>query len=129
MDMAKLVNASNPLVYGAWGEKAFENYFQSIGNDYQRKTTFASDFCIAEWYGVDSIKDTFNRAFEHWKSNIEFLTELAMVVNIWSWFWYDKEGETSEIGALYSKCYYQIYDYACENLSSEDAKYFFNTID
>ena len=42
MDMAKLVNASNPLVYGAWGEKAFENYFQSIGNDYQRKTTFAS---------------------------------------------------------------------------------------
>lgn len=64
MDMAKLVNASNPLVYGAWGEKAFENYFQSIGNDYQRKTTFASDFCIAEWYGVDSIKDTFNRAFE-----------------------------------------------------------------
>ena len=100
-----------------------------LENGYEFVSTFPMDFSIADKFGVDAIKDTFNRAFEDWKHNIEFLTELAMVVNIWSWFWYDKEGETSEIGALYSKYYYQIYDYACENLSGEDAKYFFNTID
>lgn len=57
--------------------------FEMIG--YEPKTTFWSDFSIAECYGVDSVKDTYNRAKEEWKDNIEYMTELALVVNHKSW--------------------------------------------
>lgn len=37
--------------------------------DYQFKTTFWTDFSIADIFGVSAIKDTFNRAFEEWRDN------------------------------------------------------------
>ena len=60
---------------------------------YQEKTTFWLDFSIAEVYGEAGIKDTYNRAKEDWKDNIEYMTELAMVLNHKSWFWNAKESD------------------------------------
>lgn len=39
-------NIHNPFVYGMWCEKNFED---NLRDDYERKTTFTSDFSIAEW--------------------------------------------------------------------------------
>lgn len=50
-------------------------------NDYQTFTTFYSDFTIADYYGVDAVKDTFKRSFDSWKSNYRYMTELAIVLN------------------------------------------------
>lgn len=59
--------------------------FVQIG--YEEKTTFWRDFSIAELYGKNGIKDTYERAKQDWQDDIEFMTELAMVLNHKLWFW------------------------------------------
>lgn len=48
---------------------------------YETFTTFFEDFTIAEYFGVNAIKDTYNRAFNEWKNDYKYLTELVMVLN------------------------------------------------
>ena len=43
---------------------------------YTQITTFYSDFSIADNFGINEVKDTYKRAFESWKSNYKYLTEL-----------------------------------------------------
>ncbi len=38
-------------------------------NGYELTTTFWEDFSIADVFGTKAIRDTFNRAFEEWKTN------------------------------------------------------------
>lgn len=38
-------------------------------NGYELQTTFWKDFSIADKFGLSSIQDTFNRAFEEWKED------------------------------------------------------------
>ena len=45
---------------------------------YKPITTFYTDFSIADKFGVTAIKDTYNLAFEGWKSNVKYITELVM---------------------------------------------------
>ena len=54
-------------------------------NGYEPKTTFWSDFSIADMFGTEGVKDTYNRAKEDWQDSIEYMTELAMVLNHKSW--------------------------------------------
>lgn len=41
----------------------------TLDNGYEMQTTFWQDFTIADAFGIDAIKDTFNRAFKEWKDN------------------------------------------------------------
>lgn len=43
---------------------------------YEQKTTFWMDFSIADKFGIAAIKDTYKRAFNAWKGNHVYLTEL-----------------------------------------------------
>ncbi|ENI9073036.1 hypothetical protein ABZ143_002832 [Listeria monocytogenes] len=54
-------------------------------NGYEPKTTFWTDFSIADMFGFEGVKDTYNRAKESWQDNIEYMTEFAMVLNHKSW--------------------------------------------
>ena len=54
-------------------------------NGYTTITTFWQDFSIADKFGIDAIKDTFNRAFNEWKGNYQYLTELVLVLNWKVW--------------------------------------------
>ena len=56
-------------------------------NGYELQTTFWEDFSIADRFGLSAIKDTFKRAFEGWKDNYKYLTELILVLNhkIWQY--------------------------------------------
>ena len=90
-------------------------------------TTFWSDFRIADAFGVSAIKDTYKRAFEEWKNDYRYLTDLVMVLNHSCWFWYDNENE--ELSQLYSDLYYQTHDYALENLKGEELSYYFRVTD
>lgn len=53
---------------------------------YKPITTFWDDFSIADNFGIDAVCDTYNRAFQEWKTDYKYLTELVMVLNwkIWS---------------------------------------------
>lgn len=89
-------------------------------------TTFWMDFSIADAFGKDAIQDTFNRAFAAWKSDYKYLTELAMTLNHKCCDWYGKNNSYSE---LYSDLYYQVRDYAYDNLTGEELEFYYRVTD
>ena len=98
---------------------------------YKPKTTFWDDFSIADRFGIDAVKDTFKRAFEEWKENVEYLTELVMVLNWKMWQHHDGSSFTkvSVLEELYCDLWQQADEYACENLKGDDLAYFYRTTD
>lgn len=93
---------------------------------YQPKTTFWQDFTIADAFGEDAIKDTYKRAFNEWQNDVEYLTELALVLNwkIWSWH------ETNEAyGRLYDALWHTCDAWCMENLKGDDLAYYLKTTD
>lgn len=52
---------------------------------YQFQTTFWMDFTISDRFGIDAVKDTFNRSFRDWKTDHIYLTELTLVMNWKCW--------------------------------------------
>ena len=68
---------------------------QILENGYELKTTFWNDFTIADAFGVDAIKDTFERAFNEWRNNVVYVTELAMVMSWKSCAYYGKNKKAS----------------------------------
>ncbi len=73
-------------------------------NDYELQTTFWNDFTIADHFGLAAIQDTFNRAFEEWKDNCKYLTELILVLNHKIWQYHETKPQFSE---LYEKLWEQ----------------------
>lgn len=98
--------------------------FEQIG--YEEKTTFWMDFSIADRFGVSAIEDTFKRAFQGWKDNVIFLTELAMVLNHKIWQHYEKN---PTYGQTYDKLWRKVDDWAYENLKDDDLQYYLKTTD
>lgn len=98
---------------------------------YKYFTTFWSDFSIAERFGTGAIEDTAMRAFEEWKSDTKYLTELVMVINHKCWDHYEQKH--TELSRLYGDMYYEYYDKALDYLSAnggqEDVSYFIRTLD
>lgn len=100
-----------------------------FGNGYECKATFWGDFSIADTFGVDAIIDTFNRAFSAWKDNVEYLTELVMVLNAKCWYWYEVDGDSGEYSRTYAELYYQAHYYALDHLDGDDARYYWEITD
>ena len=67
---------------------------------YKPITTFWNDFSVADAFGTSAVVDTFKRAFEEWKGNYKFLTELVMVLNHKIWQWFEKN---STLAAIYNR--------------------------
>lgn len=65
----------------------FKEFMQE--NGYDRITTFWEDFSIADKYGVAGVKDTYRRAFNEWKDDYKFFTELTLVLNHKIWQHYE----------------------------------------
>ena len=94
---------------------------------YTQKTTFWQDFSIADAFGISAIKNTYNRAFKEWKTNITYITEFVMVLNWKCWYWYEKGNET--YSQVYSDLFYKARDWCLDNLKGEDLQYFLRTTD
>ena len=92
-------------------------------NGYELTTTFWQDFSIADRFGVQAIRDTFNRAFEEWKTNYVYLTELVIVLNWKIWVWYQKNGNCEQ-SWLYNELWEKADEYAMENLKGEELDFF-----
>ena len=93
---------------------------------YEPKTTFWTDFSVADKFGVEAIVDTFNRAFDEWHTNHVYLTELVMVLNHKIWQWYEKN---DTIARVYNKLWRKADEWAQENLHSEELNYFYDVTD
>ena len=93
---------------------------------YKPITTFYEDFSIADRFGISAIKDTFKRAFENWKDNYEYLTELVMALNWKIWEHYESN---EKVARVYSDLWEKADGYAMDNLKGEELKYFLSTTD
>ena len=93
---------------------------------YKPLTTFWSDFSTAEQFGIEAVKGTFKRAFEEWKGDYKFLTELVMVLNHKIWQWYEKN---DELARVYNALWEEADNYGCENLKGGELDYFYETLD
>ena len=93
------------------------------------QTTFWTDFAIADAFGLEAVKDTYKRAFEEWKNDLVYLTELVIVLNLRCWFWYENDRE--ELSKLYSDLYYEANEYAWDFVEGDDEKasYYFRMTD
>lgn len=98
----------------------------TLPNGYEMTTTFWEDFSIADMFGVLAIRDTYKRAFNEWKNNYVFLTELVIVLNHKIWQHYETKPHYAEI---YNDLWEKADNYACENLKGEELSFFFHVTD
>ena len=94
---------------------------------YKPKTTYYTDFGIAEWFGADAIRDTYERAMEAWKENIEWVTEIAMVLN---WKWHEHSaGDNREYADLYGELWEETDRFVNEHYKDDELAYYYRTTD
>lgn len=102
----------------------FREFMQE--NGYELQTTFGDDFSIADRFGLSAIQDTFNRAFEEWKNNYKYLTELVLVLNHKIWQYHETR---PDMAILYNTLWTQTDLYAKENLKDDELSYFYEVTD
>ena len=127
-------NIRNPFIYGAWCERNFE---MNLREDYERKTTYTSDFSIAEWCvpveGMGAVADTLRNALTNWRDNVEWFAEILLVVNLKSWE-HAARGN-NEYGKMYSELFYMVqalyFDWFDESNKkhSEAIQYYYDYVD
>lgn len=94
---------------------------------YEPKTTFWSDFGIAEVIGgIKAVQDTYKRAFNEWKNDVVYLTELVMVLNWKSWQYAESD---VNLAMAYQKLWEEADQWCLENLKDDDKRYFLRTTD
>ena len=98
----------------------------TLPNGYEMQTTFFMDFRIAEEFGIDAVKDTFENAFKNWKTNYIYLTELAIVMSNNSIAHYATNKELSEV---YTNLYYRVDQYCMDNLKNDALEFYLRTTD
>ena len=66
------------FAYAHWCERNFE---ANLREDYKRKTTYTSDFSIAEWCvpveGMSAIASTLRNALTNWRDDIKFFGSIT----------------------------------------------------
>lgn len=93
---------------------------------YKPLTTFYEDFSIADAYGAGAIRDTYERAFNEWKSDYKFLTELVMALN---WKIFEHYEKNKPYAKIYDELWRKAEEYAANNLDGEELRYFYRTTD
>lgn len=122
-----VINGMNKLFNQVYAiEKRWEQFM--IDNcGYQRKTTFMSDFLLAEVFGQSAVWDTYKRAEKEWFNNKEYCTELAMVLNHLCAMHYEHD---MELSALYANLWEKIDTKIAEEITDEEfLDYYYKTTD
>lgn len=93
---------------------------------YEMKTTFWGDFRVC-MLDENAIKDTYKRAFQNWKDDKVYATELALVLNWLSWY-YEK---VPNICRLYVDLWHKMDAYIMKNWKDDKEKlsYYLRTTD
>lgn len=95
--------------------------------EYQFQTTFWDDFTIAEKFGGKAVEDTFVKAFEEWRHDYAYLTELVLVLNWKMWDWH--QAGDNYMSGLYHKFWEKANNYGITHLKGEQLSYFIRTLD
>jgi hypothetical protein len=98
----------------------------TLPNGYTMTTTFFEDFQIANAFGVKAVKDTYKQAFNEWKDNYVYLTELVIALNLMIWATY---GKNDALADVYNELWIEADEYACNNLKGDELSFFYRTTD
>ena len=113
------------VIYNKNGMK-IENWRIEALTGYKPITSFYIDFSIADRFGIDSINDTFNRAFKDWKHDYKYITELSLVLNWKIWRWHEVNNDYAKI---YDALWRSLNEWCIANLQSEELEYYYRTTD
>lgn len=87
---------------------------------------FMSDFVIADAFGENAIRDTYKRAFNEWKNDVEYFASLVMTLNHQIWNWHEKD---DKIAGVYDELWRKADEWGQENFKGKDAEYYFSFLD
>lgn len=104
-----------------------ENWTIEAETGYKPITTFYTDFSIAEKFGTEGIKDTYKSAFNEWKGNYKYITELVMALNWKGWRWYN--AHETERAQVYFDLYHEAAEWCENNLKGEELDYYYELTD
>lgn len=90
-------------------------------------TTFRQDFTIADRFGANAVRHTFDRAFVEWKHDYRYLTDLVIVLNHKIWEHY--ESNHLALSRTYDGLWRKASQYALDNLKGDELTYYFNLTD
>lgn len=106
----------------------FKNWRIEELTGYKPKTTFYMDFSIAEPFGLSAVCETYTRAMKEWLENIEYVTELSMVLNWKIWEHHEKNDTLAKLyNDLWDKCCTEIVKQYENN--KEALNYYYSTTD
>lgn len=89
---------------------------------YTQRTTFWDDFTIAERNGIPSIEKTYRNAFNSYKTDVVFITELVLVLN-WKMLYMDERHMTEKL-VMYYKCWVELSNWCERHLEAGAYEYF-----
>lgn len=93
---------------------------------YKPRTTFYEDFSIADQFGAPTICDTYCRAFNKWQNNIEYMTELVMVLNCKIW---EHNSRNHMLAEIYDELCRKADEWVLDHFDGDDLQYFLRTTD
>jgi len=88
---------------------------------------FWTDFTIADRFGENAIRDTYQRAFKGWKDNVEYFASLVMTLNHKIWVHYEAGNEA--LASIYNELWEKADQYGATRFKGEDAAYYFQFLD
>ena len=112
------------LKYAAIQQAQFSANYADMGHE--PKTTFYGDLSIAEYYGPDAIRETFDRVKQAWGQNVEYWTEFVISLNWKIWQWH---GKNDTLEALYNDLWRTAEDWAYNTFTGDDLNYYCETTD
>lgn len=121
--MSKINNASIPLNV----ERLDREKVKEMTGGYELMTTFYEDFSLAEPFGKEAIKDTYNRALNEWKHDYKYITELYMILNWKIWRMHEKNNQ--DFARLYYDLWVDLEKWVDNNFNDEEIRYFYRTTD
>ncbi|MDR2833933.1 MAG: hypothetical protein LBV67_09475 [Streptococcaceae bacterium] len=94
------------------------------------ETSFGRDFAIANRFGEYAVRDTYKRAINEWLSDVDFVKELVLVLNLYCNLLYGNE-ETNKLAHVYHELYYDARDKAWDfhGDNAENANILFDYLD
>lgn len=98
-----------------------------VPDGYKMKTTFFSDFAIADLFGVSAVKDTYKRSMRDWKDNVLYMKELTFALNIMCWDHYHKGN--IKMSELYSNLYHECYDKCLNHFKGDELHEYWSFLD
>lgn len=91
---------------------------------YKPLTTYWNDFETAEIFGGEKeIRALYKRARKNWSSDIQWITEICMVLNWRAHLWWERKNEA--LCKLYTELYEELDQWIleCEDENVEEIKY------